>query len=146
MSFHDIANARIQFENGAAANLTASRISQKAMRKMRIFQANQYITADFLDKTEKWEVENFKQVLEYWDTLSKDTGDPDCTTDYCHVEFHDAKEFVEKLEIITSEPIHKFNSGRGATLCNKCRVIITEALTKDLYCDECSRILLQQNK
>ncbi len=47
----DIANARIQFENGAVANLTASRISQKKMRKMRIFQRNTYITADFLEKS-----------------------------------------------------------------------------------------------
>ncbi|MFC1558375.1 Gfo/Idh/MocA family protein [candidate division KSB1 bacterium] len=46
----DIANARIQFENGAIANITASRISQKNMRKMRIFQKNHYITIDFLEK------------------------------------------------------------------------------------------------
>ena len=46
----DIANARIEFENGATANLTASRISMKKMRKMRIFQPNAYITMDFLEK------------------------------------------------------------------------------------------------
>ena len=39
----DIANARIQFENGAVANVTASRISQKKMRKMRLFQRDTYI-------------------------------------------------------------------------------------------------------
>lgn len=44
----DIANTRIQFENGAVANITASRISQKKMRKMRIFQRDTYITIDFL--------------------------------------------------------------------------------------------------
>jgi predicted dehydrogenase len=43
----DIANARIQFENGCVANITASRISQKKMRKMRIFQNNAYISIDF---------------------------------------------------------------------------------------------------
>lgn len=46
----DIANARIQFENGAVANVTASRISQKKMRKMRLFQKNSYIAIDFLQK------------------------------------------------------------------------------------------------
>ena len=46
----DIANARIQFENGAVANITGSRISQKNMRKMRIFQKSNYITVDFLKK------------------------------------------------------------------------------------------------
>ena len=44
----DIANARIQFENGAVANVTASRISQKKMRKMRIFQKEGYISLDFI--------------------------------------------------------------------------------------------------
>ena len=44
----DIANARIKFENGCVANVTASRISQYKMRKMRIFQKNAYISIDFL--------------------------------------------------------------------------------------------------
>lgn len=46
----DITNARIEFENGTVANLTASRISLKNMRKTRIFQRDAYITVDFLDK------------------------------------------------------------------------------------------------
>lgn len=46
----DIANARIEFENGAVANLTASRISMKNMRKHRVFQKDAYITVDFLEK------------------------------------------------------------------------------------------------
>lgn len=33
-------------------------------------------------------------------------------------------------------PIHKFNGGIGATLCNKCRVIICDGLTEDLYCEK----------
>ncbi len=44
----DIANARIQFENGCVANVTSSRISQKKMRKMRLFERNAYIAIDFL--------------------------------------------------------------------------------------------------
>jgi predicted dehydrogenase len=44
----DIANARLQFANGCVANVTASRISQKKMRKMRMFQSNAYISIDFL--------------------------------------------------------------------------------------------------
>jgi predicted dehydrogenase len=43
----DIANARIQFENGCVANVTASRISQNKMRKMRLFQNDAYISIDF---------------------------------------------------------------------------------------------------
>jgi len=44
----DIANTRIEFENGAVANVTASRISQKRMRKMRMFQREGYISVDFM--------------------------------------------------------------------------------------------------
>lgn len=43
----DIANARLQFENGCVANVTASRISQNKMRKMRLFQHDAYISIDF---------------------------------------------------------------------------------------------------
>lgn len=43
----DIANARLQFENGCVANVTASRISQNKMRKMRLFQQDAYISIDF---------------------------------------------------------------------------------------------------
>ena len=45
----DIANARIEFENGCVANLTASRISQRKMRKIRMFQKNAYVSMDFLN-------------------------------------------------------------------------------------------------
>ncbi|MFA6570935.1 MAG: Gfo/Idh/MocA family oxidoreductase [Bacteroidota bacterium] len=64
----DIANARITFENGTVANLTASRISANPMRKMRIFQHNAYISIDFgnqdvevfriLDETENFDDNN----------------------------------------------------------------------------------------
>lgn len=46
----DIANARVEFDNGCVANLTASRISLKQMRKMRLFQRDAYISLDFLEK------------------------------------------------------------------------------------------------
>lgn len=46
----DIANARIEFANGCVANLTASRMSLKQMRKVRLFQKDAYISLDFLDK------------------------------------------------------------------------------------------------
>src|SRR5690606_37742834 len=47
----DIANARIEFDNGCVANLTASRISMKNMRKTRLFQKDAYIAIDFLKKS-----------------------------------------------------------------------------------------------
>ena len=56
----DIANARIEFDNGCVANLTSSRISLKNMRKMRLFQRDAYIGIDFLDK--KTEIVRMKDV------------------------------------------------------------------------------------
>lgn len=47
----DIANARIKFDNGCVANITASRISQNKMRKMRMFQKSAYISVDFLQNS-----------------------------------------------------------------------------------------------
>jgi predicted dehydrogenase len=46
----DIANARIEFENGCVANITSSRISMKNMRKSRFFQKDAYISVDYLEK------------------------------------------------------------------------------------------------
>jgi len=57
----DIVNARVEFESGAVANLTASRVSQNSQRKFRVFQPNQYLSIDFqggevnlLTKTGEW--------------------------------------------------------------------------------------------
>ncbi|MBI3502757.1 MAG: Gfo/Idh/MocA family oxidoreductase [Bacteroidetes bacterium] len=63
----DICNARIEFENGAVANITASRISMKNMRKSRFFQRDAYISVDFLEK--KTEVIRMKSI-------SKEPDDP----------------------------------------------------------------------
>ena len=59
----DIANARIEFENGCVANLTASRISLKNMRKTRFFQRDAYISVDFLEK--KCEVVKMQDAPEH---------------------------------------------------------------------------------
>ena len=58
----DIANARIEFDNGCVANLTASRISMKKMRKIRMFQKDAYISVDML--THRTEVVRIKEVSE----------------------------------------------------------------------------------
>ncbi|KAA1247046.1 Gfo/Idh/MocA family protein [Aquimarina sp. RZ0] len=58
----DIANARIEFKNGCVANLTASRISLKNMRKLRFFQRDAYISINFFEK--KCEVVKMKDAPE----------------------------------------------------------------------------------
>ncbi|TYP98740.1 putative dehydrogenase [Tenacibaculum adriaticum] len=64
----DIANARIEFENGCVANLTASRISMKNMRKSRFFQKDAYISVDFLEK--KSEVVRMKDAPRHHDEFA----------------------------------------------------------------------------
>lgn len=59
---NDITNARLEFANGCVANLTASRISMKNMRKARFFQPNAYISVDFLEK--KTEIIRMKEITE----------------------------------------------------------------------------------
>lgn len=64
----DIANARIEFENGCVANFTASRISMKNMRKTRFFQRDAYISVDFL--TKESEIVRMKNIEGTPDPLS----------------------------------------------------------------------------
>lgn len=75
----DIANARIEFESGTVANLTASRVSQNTQRKFRIFQPDQYVSIDFqsgelniLTKTGEWT--NGEIPLDH-ESLSLEKGD-----------------------------------------------------------------------
>lgn len=89
----DIANARIEFESGAVANITASRVSQTATRKFRVFQETQYLSIDFgtgelnlTTKTGEWE--NFEEEMplefEAWELekgdalLAEDQSFVDC--------------------------------------------------------------------
>ncbi len=64
----DIANARIEFNNGCVANLTASRISMKNMRKTRFFQHEGYIAVDFLNK--ETQIIRMKDVIASPDPLA----------------------------------------------------------------------------
>lgn len=65
----DISNARLEFENGCVANLTASRLSLKQMRKVRLFQKDAYISLDFLDKK--------AQIIRLYDKESIDKTESD---------------------------------------------------------------------
>ncbi len=69
----DIANARIEFESGTVANITASRVSQSATRKFRVFQQQQYLSIDFgagevslTTKTGEWKDDQVPLEFEQW--------------------------------------------------------------------------------
>lgn len=75
----DIANARIEFESGAVANVTASRVSQSAQRKFRVFQDKQYLSLDFqsgdihlLTKTGDWSEGSIPLESEAWNLEKAD--------------------------------------------------------------------------
>lgn len=79
----DIANVRLEFENGAVANLTASRISMKNMRRLRIFQENRYLVADYGNRRA------FTFVRE---SATDDDGYPEISTEELEVDNRDALE------------------------------------------------------
>lgn len=121
----DIANARIQFENGCVANVTASRISQNKMRKMRLFQHDAYISIDFAQGT----AEVFRLVDENASNLKStmmlgkiDQGEHKRIIVYEQPEVHEVnaleyelKRFVESVQKNLAPPI----TGRDGLLALK---------------------------
>jgi predicted dehydrogenase len=87
----DIANARIHFENGCIANLTASRVTPVRKRKIRIFQSNAYVSVDYIEQ----EVEIFRRVR----TSNPEPGQP-------AISIVRKKERIEKQEPLKLELAH----------------------------------------
>ncbi|MDX1666995.1 MAG: Gfo/Idh/MocA family oxidoreductase, partial [Saprospiraceae bacterium] len=91
----DIANARIEFENGCVANLTASRISLKQMRKVRLFQKDAYISLDFLEKQ--------AQVVRMHDQKPEDEKK---SSDFVEIDTPAGKKFIQ----VGTPPIEPVNA------------------------------------
>ena len=104
----DIANARLEFENGCVANLTASRISQKVMRKMRLFQEEDYITIDFHNGIlEEYKICNSPPTEDINDQVIELTGKEKKYVLYRKLE-------VPKHDALKEELIHFANSIQNA--------------------------------
>jgi predicted dehydrogenase len=117
----DIANARLQFENGCVANLTASRISLKTMRKSRFFQQDAYVSVDYFEK--KVEVvrmqdapkspEDFAMILQNAEGVEKQII-------FDHPEVHDGNAILSELESFADaieknkEPVVSLQAGTSA--------------------------------
>ena len=117
----DIANARIEFKNGCVANLTASRISLKKMRKTRFFQKDAYISVDFLDK--KVEVVKMKQAPKKLDDFAMILQNAEGEKKQIYFEnpkIDNSNAILEELETFSSaiknntEPIVNFENGTEA--------------------------------
>ncbi len=111
----DITNARIEFDNGCVANLTASRISLKNMRKSRFFQRDAYIGVDFLEKSA--EMVKMKEVIGESDpfamTIDLGEGKPK------------KQLFFEKPEIIPGNAIKEELSSFAESIRNNSTPVVT---------------------
>lgn len=92
----DICSARIEFENGAVANVTASRVSVKNMRKMRLFQSDAYISIDFLDK--KSQVIRIDDEKKGKDAMALDMGDRQKFITINHIEGPQTNAIMQEFE------------------------------------------------
>ncbi|MGF7231042.1 Gfo/Idh/MocA family protein [Arachidicoccus sp.] len=103
----DIANVRIEFNNGCVANLTASRISMKKMRKMRLFQKEAYVGIDFLEK--KTEIIKMKQDQDK-DTFNFDIDTPNGgkkTIAIANPKVQDSNAIKEELQSFTNSIMNR---------------------------------------
>ena len=117
----DIANARIEFENGCVANLTASRISLKKMRKARFFQRDAYISVDFLTKTcevvkmkdAPKEPDDFAMILQNAEGVKKQIYFDNPTVDENNAILEELETFADAIENNTT-PIVSLEQGAEA--------------------------------
>lgn len=135
----DIANVRLHFASGCVANLTASRISLKNMRKLRVFQDNAYIGIDFLDKkSEIVQIQNLSQSVEDPFALILDVGEgkPQKQISIHTPEIHPTNAIKEEIESFV-DAIHR-NIEPKVTLNNgvdvvKVAVAIIEKMNKSFF-------------
>ncbi|MCO5239667.1 MAG: Gfo/Idh/MocA family oxidoreductase [Chitinophagaceae bacterium] len=102
----DIANVRIEFNNGCVANLTSSRISMKKMRKMRLFQKDAYIGIDFLEK--KTEIIKLKDEADsdaFTFDIDTPSGKKNISMSYPHIQ--DTNAIFLELEAFTHSSLEK---------------------------------------
>jgi len=101
----DIANVRIEFNNGCVANLTSSRISMKKMRKIRLFQKDAYIGIDFLEKkTEIIKLKEAKDTNAFFFDLETPNGTK--TISVCTPEIPETNAIKMELESFVDSILH----------------------------------------
>lgn len=99
----DIANARIQFENGCVANITASRVSFEPMRKIRLFSENSYISLDY----HKQEAIIYKKSPELTPkSIITENTDVSTIKDLKNFVFGDLLK-IERIKMNNQEPLRK---------------------------------------
>ncbi len=103
----DITNARIEFENGCVANLTASRISMKNMRKARFFQRDAYISVDFLEKSvEVVKMKDAPETPNDFDMILQNAEGERRQIYFEHPEIHQNNAILDELETFADAIVH----------------------------------------
>jgi len=139
----DIANARIQFENGCVANITASRVSFEPMRRIRLFSENSYISLDYQKQEALIYKKSSKLTLKSLDTESKGVSN---ITELKNFSFGDMLK-IERIQMDNQEPLRKelesfvdcvingkqpVVSGEEGIMAIKTAALIREEITKNL--------------
>ncbi len=136
----DIANARIKFKNGCVANITASRVSNKQMRKLRIFQKDAYISVDFLkNKTELYSLVDNPQKrgrgitlaeIEMPDGRKKKITYKRLKKDSANAMLEELRAFVYAIQNNSQPPVTGEDGKRALETAIRIEAQIKEALTR----------------
>ena len=136
----DITNARIEFENGCVANLTASRVSLKKMRKTRVFQKDAYVSIDFLEK--KTEIVSLREVSS-WNPFAMNI-EVDAVGNKKTVQLHKPK--IKQLnaiqeELVTFAQAIQNNNTPLVTLNDGCKALRVAHIIMEKINDRISKTL-----
>ncbi len=108
----DIANARIEFENGTIANFTTSRVSREKMRKIRFFQTDSYISIDYLNHSAEYYKREFKDETPF---ISREEID---ITDAEPLKL-ELQSFVESIRNKTAPKVTALEAKKALSVANK---------------------------
>ncbi|HEX41111.1 MAG TPA: Gfo/Idh/MocA family oxidoreductase [Phycisphaerales bacterium] len=139
-NFEDICNARIVFENGCIANVTASRLALKTERKLRVFSRQAYLSVDYFKKTGVIIKTDPNANVVEWIRQKRAAGDFDLTTASWPDLLH-----VEQLEIDDKEPIRLEQEAFLAAVLDRTKLPEVTAV-EGLAALQCARKILNAVK
>ena len=136
----DIANARLTFESGCVANLTASRISPTGMRKIRVFQKDNYLSFDLKSKSvdtfslvdqnfDDKQLSGFTTSFEYWETGKKIVYHKPQSSDYDMIET-ELRHFIQAVRDDTVPPVSGYDGLRALEIALEIEKKALESLEK----------------
>ncbi len=140
----DIANARLQFANGCVANVTASRISLKKMRKMRLFQKDAYIGVDFLNRsTEVFRLVNPSEIHDMDPSLIMDQFSTFSGKNILHQKFTNQDSQINPLKLELEAFVKSIQTGQPPLVDGKVAMEVLRVANKIIQIIEGQKTHLQ---